>query len=49
MTPGGLMPLFPRSNPVCIRDKIFTELAKENHDEDTIHYIKYTNTQEGVE
>ena len=49
LTPGGLMPLFPRANPVCIRDKIFTEFAKENHDEDAIHYIKYTNTQEGVE
>ena len=49
LTPGGLMPLFPRANPVCIRDKIFTEFAKENHDEDAIHYIKYTNAQEGVE
>ena len=44
-----LMPLIKRSNPVCIRDKIFTEFAKEIHDEDAIHYIKYTNTQEGVE
>lgn len=49
LTPEGLMPLIKRSNPVCIHDKIFTELVKENHDEDTIHYIKYTNTQEGVE
>ena len=49
LTPGNLMPIYPRANPVCIRDKIFTEFAKENHDEDAIHYIKYTNTQEGVE
>lgn len=49
LTPEDLMPLTKRSNPVCIRDKIFTELTKENHDEDTIHYIKYINTQEGVE
>lgn len=46
---GLKMRLITRSNPVCIRDKIFTEFAKETHNEDIIPYIKYTNTQEGVE
>ena len=49
LTPKHTLPLIRRSNPMCIRDKIFTEFAKEIHDEDKIQYIKYTNTQEGVE
>lgn len=48
-TPEPMLHLIRCSNPVCIRDKIFTDFAEENHDEGTIHYINYTNTQKGVE